>query len=326
MSLYDFRLRFNFSGAYHINSEADKIELLDLSPEEHITLVSGSSGAPISKQNKVAVIGKSFTSKGQARVAAEKCKRALLYWAIEQRLGLDFGGKQRSWFTDAGLARFEEKLGCPVRQDLHGIDVYEHVEKLKFVSFNAKAKLGKNPNKLVDTFKREYLNNRLFTEKQLLAGEIYTSSFFDVSARSRFITLVTAVEALLEQPKRSDDVETLVEEFKDKTRQSMVDETTKASIIGGLERLKNQSIGQAGRELSNQLLPKELFDGQASADFFSRCYGLRSQVLHDGTILAEGEDIWHLANVMEEFVNRLLLAALKSDSQQGAVADDSDHD
>jgi hypothetical protein len=315
MPLYDFRLRFNFPETYHINSEADKLELLDLSSGEKLTLVSGSSGAPISEQNKAAVIGKSFTSKDKAGVAAEKCKRTLLYWAIEQRLGIDFGGKQRSWFTDAGLARLEEKLGCPVRNDIHGIDVYEHVEKLKFVSFNAEAKLGKDPKKLIDTFKREYINNRVFTEKQLLASEIYASSFFDVSARSRFITLVTAVEALLEPLKRSDEVEALVEEFKDKIQQSIVDENTRDSIIGGLERLKDQSIGQAGRELSRQLLPNELFDGQASADFFNRCYRLRSQILHDGTVKEKEVDIGKLANVMEAFVHKLLLAALNNESQ-----------
>jgi hypothetical protein len=316
MPLYDFRLRFNFSGVYHINSEADKIKLLDLSPGEHITLVSGSSGAPISKQNKVAVIGKSFTSKSQAKAAAEKCKRALLYWAIEQRVGVDFGGgKQRSHITEAGLKHFEKQLGCPVRQDIHGIDIYEHIEKLKFVDFDVKPKVGKNPKKLIDTFKSEYMKSRHFTEKQLLASEIYASSFFDVSARSRFITLVTAVEALLEQPRRSDDVEALVEEFKDKVRQSTVDENTKASIIAGLDDLKKQSIGQAGRALSRRLLPDELFDKESSDAFFTSCYNWRSQILHAGKIADEAVDMWHLANVMEEFVNKLLIAALNNEPQ-----------
>lgn len=315
MTLYDFRLRFNFSEAYNINSEAEKMELLELSSGEHITLVSGSSGVPIREQDKAAVIGKSFVSKDKAEAAAEKCKRALLYWAIEKRVGVDFGGgKQRNHITDAGFKHFEEQFGCPVRHDLHGIDVYEHVEKLKFVSFNADAKLGKDPQKLIDTFRRECLGNRLFKIKQLLASEIYARSFFDESPRSRFITLVTAVEALLERSKRSDDAEALLEEFKEKMRQSTVDENTRDSIIGGLERLKEQSIGQAGRELSRRLLRDELFDGQASDVFFNRCYNLRSQIIHHGAILDKGEDIWHLANVMEEFVHRLLLAALNNES------------
>jgi hypothetical protein len=316
MTLYDFRLRFNFPETYRINSEADKLELLDLPSGEKITLVSGSSGVSISKQNKVAVIGKFFISKSRAKVAAEKCKRALLYWAIEQRLGLDFGdGKQRSWVTKAGLKYFEKQLGCPIRNDLHGIDVYEHVEKLKFVSFGVKPTVGKHVNRLINTFQREYLKSRHFTEKQLLASEIYASSFFDVSARSRFITLVTAVEALLEPVKRSKEVEKLVKDFEGKVKDLVVDKDTKNSMIGSLGNLKYQSISQAGRMLANRLLPNEIFDEQASDDFFSRSYDLRSRLLHDGVIKEEEGDVGKLANSMEVFVHKLLLAALSNESQ-----------
>jgi len=155
----------------------------------------------------------------------------------------------------------------------------------------------------------------------VLASEIYASSFFDVSSRSRFITLVTAVEALLEPLKRSDGVQALVEELEAKTRQSTVDKLTRDSIISSLERVRYQSISQAGRTLAHTLIPNELFDGQSSVEFFTRSYNLRSQILHYGKIADEKVDICHLANVMETFVARLLLAALNSESKQGAIAD-----
>jgi len=322
MPLYDFRLRFNFPEAYRINSDADKIELLKLPSGEHIRLVSGNIGTPIKNHNRAAILGGPFASGEQARTAAEKSKLALLYWAIDQRLGIDFGdGKQRSGPTKAGLAMLQKQHGCPVRNDIHGIDVYEHVNKLQFVNFNAKETVGKYPPNLMSTFQREYLNSRQLTEKQLLASEIYASSFFDVSARSRFITLVTAIEALLEPLKRSDEVQALVTELEATTQRSMIDEPTKASIIGSLGWVRYQSIGQAGRTLARRLLPDEFFDGQSSVDFFTRCYDLRSQILHRGTIPEESVDIGQLANVMETFVAHLLIMALNSEPQQGTVAD-----
>jgi hypothetical protein len=321
MPLYDFRLRFNFSEAYRIDSDVEEIELLVLPLGERIRMRSGAIGTPIKDHAQVAVLGGPFASEGQARDAAEKTKRVLLYWAIDERLGIDFGdGKQRSGFTKAGLAELEKRLGCPVRNDIHGIDVYEHVENLKFPSFNAKATVGKYPPKLVGTFQREYLNSRRLTEKQVLASEIYASSFFDVSPRSRFITLVTAVEALLEPLKRSNEVEALVEEFKAKTRQSTIDQSTRDSIIGSLERLRHQSISQAGRTLAGRLIPNELFDGQSSLDFFTRCYELRGQILHSGKVEDGLVDTLDLANIMEGFVAKLLLAALNSAPQQGSGA------
>jgi len=311
MPLYDFRLRFNLAEGYRIDSDVEKIELLVLPLGEGIRMRSGAFGTPIKDHAQVAVLGGPFTSEDQARDAAEKSKRALLYWAIEQRLGIDFGdGKQRSVVTKAGLAMLQKRYGCPVRNDMHGIDVYEHVENLKFVRGDVKATVGKSPPRLIDTFQREYLQARHLTEKQVLASEIYASSFFDVSARSRFITLVTAVEALLERPKRPEAVEELVGEFKGKTRLSSVNEQTKKSIIGSLEDLKSESITQAGRTLAGRLIPNELFDGQSSADFFTRCYELRSQILHRGKIEDGLEHMLDLANVTEGFVAKLLLAAL----------------
>jgi hypothetical protein len=214
----------------------------------------------------------------------------------------------------------EERCGCRFRNDIHGIDVYEHVENLRFASANANAQVGKHPDALIGTFHREYLNSRQLTEKQVVASEIYASSFFDVSARSRFITLVTAVEALLEPLERSEEVQSLVADFKATTRRSTIDKPTKDSIFGSLEGLRCQSIGQAGRALASRLIPNDLFDGQSSADFFTRCYDLRSQILHHGMISNESVDTLELANITEMFVARLLLASLNSGAQEG-IAD-----
>jgi hypothetical protein len=323
MPLYDFRLRFNFPEAYRIGSDVEQLELLVLPHGEHIRLCSDAIGTPIKDHARAAVIGGPYASKHQARTAAEKSKRALLYWAIEQRLGIDFGdGKQKSVVMNEGLAMLQNIYGYPLRNDRHGIDVYEHVEKLGFVNFNAKGTLGKDPPRLIDTFQREYLNSRQLTEKQVLACEIYTSSFFDGSPRSRFITLVTEIEALLEPQKRPDKIQALVTLFKDTTeQQSGIDEPTKASIIGSLERLQYSSIRQAGSTLACRLLPEQSYNGQSSGDFFKFCYDKRSQILHKGAISDALVDTVQLANEMERFVHHLLIAELNNEPQQGTVAD-----
>lgn len=321
MPAYDFRLRFNFPEAYRISSDVDELELFASPSGDRIRLRSAVTGTPIKDHPWAAVFGGPYASEDQARSAADQSKRALLYWAIEQRLGIDFGdGKQRSIVTNAGLAMLQEQHGCPFRNDLHGIDIYEHIDNLRFISVNANDKLGENPLNLIQTFHLEYLKGRQLSEKQILASEIYASSFFDTSARSRFITLVTAIEALLEPLKRSDEVQTVVAEFEAKTRQSTMDEPSKNSIIGSLQWVRYESIGQSGRALAHRLLPNELFEGQSSADFFTRCYELRSQTVHRGVITDKSVDMWQLANTMEAFVANLMIASL-NDAQQDAPAD-----
>ncbi|MBA7659232.1 hypothetical protein ES703_67206 [subsurface metagenome] len=320
MPSYDFRLRINFSEGYRIESDVEEIELLVTSLGERIKLRSGSLGKPIKDHDSVAIIGGPYASEYQARTAAEKSKFAILYWAIESHSGIDFGDRElkpQGFVTKFGLAALEKQFGYPLRNDLPGIDVYEHVENLKFVQFGAKATVGRNPPKLIDTFQSEYLNNREFTKKQMLAGEIYASSFFDVSPLSRFITLVTAVEALLDPQKRSDEALALVEEFKAKTQQSTVDKLTRESIIGSLNRIKCESIRQAGRTMAECFIPSELFSGQSSSDFFARSYDLRSDLIHNGTVKDEKVKIRDLANVMETFVGHLLIAVLNDDIPRG---------
>ena len=191
MAQYDFRLRFNFSEAYRINSDDSEIELLNLPSGEYIKLYSGDRQKSIKDCESPAVIGKLFASEDEAMLAAQQSKRALLYWSIKQRVGIDFGdGKQRSIVTKAGLSYFEKQWGCPVRNDIHGIDIYEHVEELKFVRSSAKPRVGKHLPRLVNTFQHEFAGKRHFTEKQLLASEIYASSFLmchPVVASSRLL-------------------------------------------------------------------------------------------------------------------------------------------
>lgn len=325
MRLYDFRLRFNVPDGYRINSAERRLELLVLPTNERITLCSAPAGRPIEDCNRVAVMGGPFPSEEQARSAAERSKWALLYWAVERQWGVDFGGgKPRGGFTKAALADLEQRLGHHVRNDIHGVDVYEHVEKVAFAGGSAQAVSLENAARLADAFQREYPRSRHLIDKHLLAFEMYSSSFFDASLRSRFVTLVTAVEALLERRERCTTVDRLVEQFKDSVQMSSIDEPTKTSIIGGLENLKRESITQAGRLLADRLIPDETFDGQSSADLFAYCYSVRSQILHSGKVEEVSVDMPHLVGVTRTLVAKLLLAALNEAPQDDIPAGHGD--
>jgi hypothetical protein len=313
MTLYDFRLRFKLPKEHRIDSNEDKIDLLVIPHKETITLTSGIEESPIKNHDSVAIVGKSYNSIDEAKNAAEKSKRALLYWSLTQRSGIDFGdGKQKSAITKAGLALDEKQLGCPVRNDIHGIDVYEHADKVMFHEVDFKYIIGRNIPKLIDVFQSEYTNNRNSKVKQLLASEIYASSFFDITPRTRFITLVTAIEALLEPQKRPDQVETLITEFEEKTKETIQDSTLKFPILSALELLKYHSHKYVGRELVSKLIPTENFDGKTSSAFFSDIYDLRSKILHEGISTGISKEIDRVLSNTELLVNHLLLASFLS--------------
>src|SRR5579884_536170 len=125
MSEYEFRLRFNLAFT-RINANVSELPLLDLPGGVHLRLRSGQTGKAIQDLERIAVVGSPFSSVEEARVAGQKTKSVLLYWALEHRLGIDFGdGHPRSRITPEGLAQLEHELDSPVRPDVHGLDVYE---------------------------------------------------------------------------------------------------------------------------------------------------------------------------------------------------------
>lgn len=312
MPSYNFRLGFNFSDSYRIASDDTELILLVQDDIEY-KLKSGAMDSPLKETPRVAILGGSFANQEEAQYAAEQTKRAILFWAVEQRVGVDFGdGKNRIHLTEEGIRYYEMVYGKPIRYAKHGIDVYEDIDNVIFLSPSCNAKVEKGVDALVSTFKREFFKHQQFSEKQILASEIYASSFFDVGQRSRFVTLVTAVEALIEHEKRSNEIQNLVDEFVRLTKESFIDKSIRQSICGSLDWIRYESIGRAGRALANRLLPTQKYMNIRAGSFFTKAYSLRSSLVHRGAPDNE-TDILEMANAMQEFVAHLLLASLSSE-------------
>jgi hypothetical protein len=310
MPEYDFRIRFHFSGGNHINSEVEKLLVLQESGGAIIRLHSGARGSAIKDHSRASLIGGPYPSAADAQAAAERTKRALLIWAVRNRVGIDLGGRQpRSVITAAGLELLEKQIGGPVRADIHGIDVYEHIDGLVFVALDVDAKIGKAAAAFVEEVAAAVATPVSLSAKQELAGEILSASYFDASDRSRFVTLITAVEALLDPPPRPAAVQHMVERMEQIIKEGELDEGHRASMLGSLQWLKRESIGQAGRALADRLLGGKVYDGQEPARFFTFCYELRSSILHLGKVPAEITDFLSVCTTAHTFVCDLLIAS-----------------
>ena len=260
MPEYDFRIRFHFSGGNHINSEAERLLVLQESGGATIRLFSGVRGSAIKDHSRASLIGGPYPSAADAQAAAERTKRALLIWAVRNRVGIDLGGRQpRSVITVAGLELLEKQIGGPVRADIHGIDVYEHIAGLSFVALDADASIGKAAAAFVEEVAAGAATPVFLNAKQELAGEILSASYFDASDRSRFVTLITAVEALLDPQPKPAAAQHVVARMIQIVGEGELDEGQRAAMFGSLERLKRESIGQAGRALAERLLGGKVY-------------------------------------------------------------------
>jgi len=310
LPMFEFRLRFNMLKGDHIKSDKEELESLGTAGGQRIRLRAGSRGSPIEKSSEIAITGGPYSSQDEALGVAQAAREAVIVWAVKQRLGVDFGdGKLRHLMTDVGKEYYERQLGHPIRNDRLGIDVHEIQDGLLFASVSLDAAVAKNADTFVEQFREGITNPVVLSEKQRLAAELYSLSFFDMSFRSRFITLVTAVEALLDPHIRSGEIQAFVDDLKTRLDGLGVDEGTKQSMISSLERLKYDSIGQTGRALSDSLLGDRKYSGLKAGKFFSRCYKLRSQIVHNGQPNDPTTDLLQESNACQAFVADLLLAS-----------------
>ena len=313
MPKYQFRLRFNLLKGDYINSEQEKLELLRTSDGQCIRLGAGPSGTPIKASSNIAINGGPYSSAEEAAQVATQVRESVVTWAVRGRLGVDFGeGIARYVITELGKQHFQQEFGHPVRADRLGIDVYESEEGLRFVSRDMNLGIGKNVDTFVEHMRQTLSAPLGLSEKQMLAAELYSKSFFDGSFRTRFITLVTAIEALLEPPLRSTEIQEFVKETKTKANELVADAPIKQALISNLERLRYDSIGQTGRALAERLLGDKKYDGLKAGRFFSLCYGIRSEIVHNGKIPDPAIDLLGLSNTLQTFVADLLLASFES--------------
>lgn len=313
MTQYNFRLRFHLCDGDSIRLDSEEKDLFRAPDGSCIRIKTGNQGTPIQTNSRAALVGGPYESKNAAEQAGLRARHALLAWSIRQRFGVDLGdNKLRSLFTHAGLSQLQAELERPVRNDIHGLDVYEANDSTAFVALNSNIAVGKSGEAFLAEIGTRLSNSSILPEKLALSAELYSLSFFEASFRARFLTLVAAVEALLEPAERPGTVQEFISQTQYEACKLPVDRATKEALRSSLEWLRRESIGQAGRELANTYLGDTLYLGMAARRFFRHCYTLRSEILHTGSPSDVSVDLLSIANVAQQFVGDLLNKILET--------------
>jgi len=286
---------------------------------------SGTKGSPLSAGSTASIVCGPFEGKREARAAAELARDAILLWATAHGIGVDTGdGHVRSALTDKGKELIEAQFGKPVRDDIQGIDVYADEDReMLFVRLNAEAQLAKNPDTFVEQVAMAVSGQWKATDKQSIAMELLSSSYFDSVFRSRFITLVTAVEALVKQNKREGSIQLLLDDACKAVSNLHISNSEKSSLKSGLQRLREESIGRSAAKLITHLLPSKMYGKLAAHKFFRKCYNIRSETVHEGRPHDTDVDFLPLGNELQVLVRDLILASIRESAvQQGVDSDD----
>jgi hypothetical protein len=152
------------------------------------------------------------------------------------------------------------------------------------------------------------LNNNLdISKRERVSFDLYNAAHFEKSERARFLTLVIAVEALLEPESRSLVAREHVTELIQITKNSQsLSNTERNSLIGSLNWLRNESIRGTARKLVEKRLGKREYMDLPAPMFFLKCYDLRSKIVHNGYWKGQPQSIGKYVAILETFVADLL--------------------
>ena len=271
----------------------------------------------VGKPKSFDIICSSFSSYEDANQTGLQLKQALMIFSVKNRLGIDFGGSLES----GGLAKFlQDKIyqehKVKIVNSVHGLEIYEgNPNEYSFTSCNADIAIGK----AVEEFGQEVDNLTLpfnkLDKRILLAIELFLSSFFETSVRSRFLTLILSAEALsTESYDRNNVAVEIINSFIEQLNDSNLDKDSRESLHTSLKHLKKESISQSLRKMAKTFLNDRQYMQLNSIDFIKKCYSARSELVHKGAV-SNKYKINVLAANLEVYISDLIISVINRNSQ-----------
>jgi hypothetical protein len=159
-------------------------------------------------------------------------------------------------------------------------------------------------------------------ESERLASELFGLSFFvDGTPQARFMMLMMAVEALMEQNYRSEEAQAWISQFVATIKAAAdLHPDEKQALIQALQLQKRESLSQAGRRLAAALTGRRYGDHEAPA-FFTACYTLRGRLAHSQGEAVPQQEVQAAIRPLQDFVGDLLAGpALLVEVSQGPAA------
>jgi hypothetical protein len=301
---YAFRLRFEMEPCQVFASDQTKISLHD----QRVTL-SAETGKTFSDSKTLRLYGRGYQTEAEARNEADFWCDKFLVAGLRLARGFDMGTFARGGgFTKYGLELTSKALGSPVRNDIHGVDVFED-NSPKFVGVPVATLISTNSlSTLINALEASPLLTRM-SGKLRIACELYGISRFSESPRVGFLTLISAVEALLEPQLLDASFVRAVESWIDALPESV---RSDESFVGRARDLRRESISRS----AYRLIASTLTERHAAQ--FKALYRTRSKLVHEGKV--ERTDFTTERSNAEQLVRELLLALVSTGSAPSNVS------
>lgn len=195
-----------------------------------------------------------FPDADSAATAGQQMLAILGITPILTRVGIDVGkDAPRSGFTSIGLRRLEASSEAPIQalNDIHGLVVFPDNPLPRFASLGPmRAVVGAPAEWLMSAIQQLHQQPITPSPKQILGLDLFSAAQFEGSLRARFLLLVALVEVLAERSERDRVWVSMLAEFEKTVLEVGQGSKEAQSLVGGLQALREESIGAACRRLA----------------------------------------------------------------------------
>jgi hypothetical protein len=276
------------------------------------SIVEGDSEVLSDDKVWYALIGEPYPSFLTCIQSALRAKQSVVKWALRRSIaGIDFGpgslseGDSDIGGDSVGISKAERLMAAGVaieRIDSHSLHFIIHMLPTRDVRIDS----------FTNDFRGDFPEIDTVNPKLVVSIELYLLSLLNTDERTRFVTQVTAIEALLERSKEGARLIELVQKLKAVLATFCDPNSDEAVIVkNALGRAKQESITKAGKRLVNELLGSKDYEGIPAATLFDRMYEVRSQIVHNGLPKQlDPGDFRMLCNLTSGFVRDVLDAAI----------------
>jgi hypothetical protein len=309
---YGARIRFFLDPSERLNHEAESFEIqLDgvswrlapfgNSPEnEH--------PRKLNEADHLVLTARGFSSEESAQEHGSRAKAALSLCGAILRIGIDVGRDSSDFVpTDYWKEQVRQNTGKQLHNDLHGLTIYPEQPPAILVHGSVTPTVARCFERFEKSLVRAH-TTAAQTPRLQLALELYARSHFETSVRTRFLSLINAVEAVSVQQERSKEAGALVDELAKLVQGAEVALDDREAMLGTIARMKVESIGQACRRVVKCRVGGATYGKKEAAQFFRRCYDIRSDLLHEGDVPDSNHVLRGLLGELDRLVADLLVA------------------
>ncbi len=302
-----FRIRFRMGLSVKLDITEARWVLTAPDESPVVSLKSQVAGQALSEAEHLLLSACGYPTQETAWSDAVRWRSVVQRAFARLGVGADFGDRApKGAFTEVGLQWLaEEHSVTRVLNDEHGIMVFTQHPEPRFASQSATGVVGKPQERVALAIAQARSDGVQLSAKEVLAFDLFGAAFFQPSADARFLMLMMALETLIDQQPRPVLVQELVDALSEQVRQSELEPGDSASMVGSLQSLKKESVGQAGRRTAGTLGDRRYMDKSAKA-FFNECYDVRSALVHGHFPRPTREEVDVLAANLELFVGHLI--------------------